>query len=124
MSSTTIDWKWVLIGFLILLVVQVVVRVAFVAFGILTLGFGFLLFMIVRPLSYFIAGIITGAASPGITLREPAIAAAVMAVGGTLFDARSAFSGRLLWMILSAVIAFFLALAGARIGERRQAGHV
>lgn len=124
MSSSTIDWKWVFLGFLILLAVQVVVRIAFVVFGVLTLGFGFLLFMIVRPLSYFIAGMITGAVSPGITLREPAIAAAIVAVGGTLFDASTAAGGRLLWLILSAVIAFFLSLAGARIGERRQAGAV
>jgi hypothetical protein len=122
MSSSRIDWKWVFIAFVILLAVQVAVQVVFVVFGILTLGFGFLLFMIVRPLSYFLAGYITGVASPGVTLREPAIAAAAVVVLGAIVDASRSGPGGLLWTIITAVLAFFLALAGARVGERRQSG--
>lgn len=115
-----IQWKWIFISILIFVVIQVVLNVVFTVFGILTLGFGFLLFVIIKPITYLIGGIVTGLASPGITLREPAIGAVVVSIGGTVFDATRASSGRVLWMIVAGVIAFVVALAGARIGEQMQ----
>ncbi len=118
--SEPIQWKWMLISILIFVVVQVVLNVVFTVFGILTLGFGFLLFVIVKPVTYLIGGMVTGYLSPGVTLREPAIGAVVVAVGGTVFDATRARPGNVLWMIVAGVIAFVVALAGARIGEQMQ----
>lgn len=118
--SEPIQWKWMLISILMFVVVQVVLNVVFTVFGVLTLGFGFILFIIVKPVTYFIGGLATGYLSPGVTLREPAIGAVVVAVGGTIFDATRASAGRVLWMIIAGVIAFVVALAGARVGEQMQ----
>ena len=120
MAETRIEWKWVLVSIIVFLVIQVVLSVIFGIFGLLTLGFGFVLFLVVKPLTYFIGGIVTGRMSPGITIREPAIGAVVISVLGIIFDSTRAPGGRVLWMIVAGVLAFLLALAGAQIGERMQ----
>ena len=120
MGTAKLEWKWVGLSVLIFLVVQVVLNVVFGVFGLLTLGFGFLLFVIVKPLTYFVGGIATGYFSPGVTIREPAVGAVIVSVFGIIFDASRSSGRSILWMIISGVIAFFLALAGAQIGERMQ----
>ena len=120
MATAKLEWKWIGISVLIFLAIQVVLSIVFGVFGILTLGFGFLLFVIVKPLTYFLGGIATGLLSPGITIREPAVGAVIVSVLGIIFDASRSSGGRVVWMIVSGVIAFLLALAGAQIGERRQ----
>ena len=120
MATTRLRWKWVFASMLIFLVIQVALSVIFGVFGFLTLGFGFVLFVILKPLTYFIGGIVTGRMSPGLTIREPAVGAVIISVLGIVFDAARASGGRVLWMIVSGIIAFFLALAGAQIGERTQ----
>ncbi len=120
MATAKLEWKWVGLSVLIFLVVQVVLSVVFGVFGLLTLGFGFLLFLIVKPLTYLLGGIATGYFSPGITIREPAVGAVIVSVVGIIFDASRSSGGAILWMIISGVVAFFLALAGAQIGERMQ----
>jgi hypothetical protein len=119
-AETRIEWKWVLVSIVVFLIIQVVLSVIFGVFGLLTLGFGFVLFIVVKPLTYFIGGIVTGRLSPGITIREPAIGAVIISVLGIIFDSTRAPAGRILWMILAGVVAFLLALAGAQIGERIQ----
>lgn len=120
MADQRIDWKWVAIGLVILLAVQVALSIAFGLFGILTLGLGFLMFAVLKPIAYFLGGLLTGYVSPGITIREPAVAAVIVAVAGVLMDAGR--GGRLLGMILSGAVALVLAVAGAQIGERMQRG--
>ena len=120
MATQPIDWKWVAIGVVILFAVQLALSIAFGVLGLMTLGVGFLLFIVLKPLSYFLAGLLTGYLSPGITVREPAIAAIVIAVAGILFDASRSAGGRLLGIIIASVVALFLAIAGAQIGERMQ----
>lgn len=122
MSQTRIEWKWVFASILVFLVIQVLLSVVFGVFGLLTLGFGFVLFLILKPLTYFIGGIVTGRMSPGVTIREPAIGAVIVSVAGIIFDAGRSGGGRVLWMIVSGIIAFLLALAGAQIGERMSPG--
>lgn len=117
-QNQPLQWKWIGISLLIFLVTQVVVNVAFTIFGLMTLGFGFLLFVIAKPVVYFVGGYITGRLSPGITIREPAIGAVVVAVAGTIFDASRAAGGRVLGMIVAGIVAFVVALVGARLGER------
>lgn len=110
-----IQWKWVLISIVIFVILQVVFSVVFAIFGILTLGFGFLLFVILRPIVYFVGGYITGMLSPGITIKEPAIGALIVVILGTLFD--STHSTGLFWLIISAAVSYFCALWGAQLGE-------
>lgn len=116
-----IDWKWVVISIVIFLVAQVVLNFVFTVFGILTLGFGFLIFLVAKPIIYFVGGYITGRASPGRTVLEPAIGAVVIVVAGTIFDAVQARPSGLVGTILSGLIAFFFAILGARAGERASA---
>jgi hypothetical protein len=120
MAAQPIDWKWVAIGVVILFAVQLALSITFGVLGIMTLGFGFLLFIVLKPVSYFLGGLLTGYLSPGITIREPAISAIIIAVAGILFDASRSAGGRLLGIIISSVVALFLAIAGAQIGERMQ----
>lgn len=120
MATQSIDWKWVGIGLVILLAVQLALSISFSLLGFLTLGFGFLLFAVLKPITYFLGGMLTGYVSPGITIREPAVAAVIVAVAGILFDAGRTAGGRLVGIIISGVIALILAIAGAQIGERMQ----
>ena len=118
MSNESLNWTWVFISVLIFLVSQAVINTVFAIFGILTLGIGFILFIIAKPIAYFIGGYITGMLSPGLTIKEPAIGAAIVAVGGVLFDAGTMYPGRIIGLILSGIVAFILATAGAQMGER------
>jgi len=120
MADRSIDWKWVLVSLVVLLAAQIALSIVFGILGILTLGIGWVLFLFLKPAVYFLGGMLTGYISPGITIREPAIAAVVIAVVGAIFDGRGSGGGTLIATIVAAVIAFFCALAGAQIGERIQ----
>lgn len=122
MASSSIDWKWVAIGLVILLAVQFALSIAFTLFGLLTLGFGFILFLLLKPLAYFLGGILTGYVSPGITIREPAVAALIVSVIGVVFDVNRTVGGRIFGVIISGAVALVLAIAGAQIGEKMQRG--
>jgi len=111
-----IQWKWVLISLGIFFVAQLILGVVFVIFGVLTFGFGFLLFLILKPAIYFVGGYITGTLSPEITIKEPAIGALIMVVLGSFFDSTRAESS-FLWLIISGAVAYFCALWGARLAE-------
>ncbi|SDH14393.1 hypothetical protein SAMN04488136_10970 [Vibrio xiamenensis] len=71
--------------------------------------------------SYFIGGFIIGFISPGIRIYEPA-AGAFLSVATmlllTLFTPFHFFHFSLTKMIYGGAIAFFLALTGAKIGEK------
>ncbi len=117
-DTSNINWKWVFISILIFFVVQILLYIVFAVFGILTLGIGFLLFFLAKPLAYFVGGYLTGRISPGITMTEPALGTVIITVLSTLFDASR--SGRVLGAVVSGLLAFFLALYGAYFGEKRQ----
>jgi len=117
-----IQWTWVGISLIIMMITQVILGVAFTLFGIVTLGFGFLLFLFLKPITYFIAGFLTGIISPGITIIEPAIGVAIATSLGVIFDAHRLFPGRVVALVFSGALAFFLALWGATLGEKAQ-GH-
>ena len=119
-SATSIRWKWVIISIGIFFVAQLLISVIFFVLGILTLGIGFLLFFILKPVAYFVTGIITGYLSPGLTIREPAIGAIVIAVLSLVFELMRQGESRIIGIIVVGVIAYFVAIAGAKIGERLQ----
>lgn len=104
----------------IFLVVQLLLSAVFGLFGILTLGIGFVLFVVVKPLSYFAGGFLSGLFSRGITILEPALGAAVIAFLGGIFDIRWLVPHRLSWTLGATIVAFLLALVGAFLGERAQ----
>lgn len=122
MADKSIRWKWVLISIVIMLITQVILNAVFMIFSIVTLGIGAVLFLIIKPVIYFVGGFITGRVSPGKTILEPAIGAIIMTVAGAIFDSLRLFSGRTLIVIIASVIGFIAATAGASIGERMQ-GH-
>ena len=92
----------------------------FGVFGVLTLGIGFVLFVVIKPLTFFAGGFLSGLFSRGITILEPALGAAIIAFLGGIFDARWLLPHRLSWTIGSSIIAFIVALIGAYLGERAQ----
>ncbi len=107
---------WLLASLLVFAVVQAGLSVVIGIGGFLTFGIGWILYLILRPLAYFIGGLVTGAISPGITIREPAVAALVATIGGAFLDA-----GRqgVIGLIIASVVAYAAALWGAQIGESR-----
>lgn len=115
--SQSLELKWIGVSLLVFLATQLAVNLAFFVFGLMTLGIGFILFFLAKPLAYFLGGYITGRLSPGITIREPAIGAVIISVFGTIFDASRASGGRVLGMVIAGILAFALALWGARLGE-------
>lgn len=81
----------------------------------------FLLQGLLNIASYFLGGLLIGAVSPGLRLREPAVGAALAIVlmfsltALTPFRFIGATGGKL---VLGAAIAFCLALIGAALGEK------
>lgn len=112
-----VDWKWVGISCIIFIVAQIILRAAVGIFGVITLGLGWLLFLVITPAVYLVGGFLTGYASPGVTLIEPGIGALVTVIVGTILFS----SGGGISVIFGAVIAFIFALIGAYMGEKFQA---
>lgn len=81
----------------------------------------FLLQGLLNLTSYFLGGIIIGAISPGVRIREPAagafLAVALM-LGMTLFTPYSFIRFSLPKLLIGGAIAYLLALTGARLGEK------
>ncbi len=115
------EWAWVLGSIVIFLIAQVLLSVVFGLLGVLTLGIGFVLFIILKPVTYFVGGYLTGLLSKGVTLAEPAVGAVIMTLLGSFFDISRIHHSRLGWAIVSSIVAFVVALVGASMGERRQA---
>ncbi len=113
----TFNVRWFLYSIIIFFIAQIFLSILFVLFGFFTFGIGFLLFLVLKPLTYYIGGYITALLSPGITIREPAAGALAIVVLGFLFDAGRVSGGHFIGLIFSGVIAYFCALWGARSGE-------
>ena len=72
-------------------------------------------------ISYFIGGFIIGLISPGIRIYEPAVGAflsVLVMLVLTFFTPYSFLHFSLLKVIIGGGIAFFLALSGAKLGEK------
>ena len=77
-----------------------------------------LLSALIAMLSYVIGGYIIGARSPGRTILEPAIAAAIAVAIGLLLGSALSFGN----LLTGGLLPFLAALAGGWLGERRQSG--
>ena len=87
----------------------------------LSISLRFLIQGLLNLVSFFIGGFIIGLISPGIRTREPAVGAFIsvaLMLCLSLFTPYSFINFSLTKMLIGGVVAFFLALAGARLGER------
>jgi hypothetical protein len=133
MSKPRISYKWVLIGAGIIFALDLLMRALLAdpvktqlitSFPGLT---GVLLFVgIIAFVAFFIGGAMIGIFSPGETIKEPAIAAAIAAGLNTLENFRNVDGKNITvldWLIGSAIIlaiGFVMALGGAWVGEKIQ----
>lgn len=119
-TKLPLQWKWVAIGAAAVVAVQFGVGIAFaVVLGDAIADGGSFLGLVLGSLAgYAVAGFAVAYASPGLTLREPAIGAAIAVAVFNLA------SGNLGSIVLGWIMPFLLTLAGAKLGERLQAGRV
>ena len=116
--------KWMFISMAIFIAVELFLG-GFIGRVILGKFISISLFFLVQGIlhlsSYFIGGFIIGVISPGKRIYEPA-AGAFLAVtimlGFSIFTPFSFIRFSLSKMLIGGAIAFFLALTGARMGER------
>jgi hypothetical protein len=77
-----------------------------------------LLILVVAGMAYiftlFLGALLAAFFSPGTTIKEPAIAAALLVTVGNILYAN------LITVIVGAIIPYFVALAGAKLGEKMQ----
>ncbi|MFW5800285.1 MAG: hypothetical protein ACOCV8_05670, partial [Spirochaetota bacterium] len=118
-----LDWLWVLISIGILALLGG--GLAYLLSGALkfiTLGNQDLAFWILFVILSGIGGMITALISPGITTKEPAIASVFVTLGVLLiYLVSTGFKISTLGVaVLMGVIAFFVVLATAKFGEKKQ----
>ena len=123
-SSSSLQWKWVFISIGIFFLAQIAISIVMFIVGIFTLGIGFVLFIFLKPIAYFITGIVTGYLSPGVTIKEPAIGAVIVSVISLLYEIFKSGDGAIFSTIFVGIIAYFVAIAGAKIGERLQGNRI
>jgi hypothetical protein len=116
--------RWMLFSLLIYITVEVVLGIwvgGVVAGRFISVSLSFMLQGLLNLVSYFVGGLIIGLISPGLRVYEPA-AGAFLAVGLMLllsfFTPYSFIQFSMTKMLIGGGIAFLLALAGARLGER------
>lgn len=81
----------------------------------------FLLKGLLNLASYFLGGLIVGLISPGIRLLEPALGAFLslaLMLSITFFTPYSFLHFSMSKLVIGGIIAFFLAITGAKIGEQ------
>ena len=87
----------------------------------LSLNLRFLLQGLLNLISFFIGGFIIGLISPGIRIFEPALGAflsVALMLCLSFFTPYSFIQFSMTKMLIGGAIAFFLALTGARVGEK------
>ena len=118
------SWKWVGISLAIFIAAELVLGMVvgqilvgkYASFNLKWMLQGAL-----NLLSYFVGGVVIGVISPKIRIHEPAVGA-FCAVGFTLiltiFSPFTFLAFSLPKLVIGGTIAFFLALTGAKIGEK------
>ena len=116
--------KWVLASTAIFVVVELFLGglIGNLVVGtFLSLNLRFLLQGLLNLISFFIGGFIIGLISPGIRIFEPALGAflsVALMLCLSFFTPYSFIQFSMTKMLIGGAIAFFLALAGARAGEK------
>ena len=138
MDSSSISWKWVVVGAGIIIALNQVMIAALKDpilatltvddAGVASFGAMFWVYLgVIAVVSYMVGGFLTGWFSPGETVREPAMASALAVLVNLIGDyaQQSQYDGFTFgrWFIGAAimlVIGFFLGMAGGWLGERAQ----
>ena len=116
--------KWVVGSMVLFITIELLlggVVGTLVAGRFTSLSLRFLLQGLLNLVSYFIGGFIIGAVSPGLRILEPAVGAFLslaLMLCLSLFTPYSFIQFSLTKMLVGGAIAFGLALAGARVGEK------
>ncbi len=115
--------KWVLGSMATFIIVEIILGGLVGGFvsGYISISLRFMFQGLLHLASFFIGGVIIGLISPGIRILEPAVGAflsvAIMLIL-TIFTPYSFIQFSLTKLLIGGAIAFALALAGARFGER------
>ncbi len=121
---------WMFISFAIYFVTEIILGgvIGNVVIGnYMSFHLHFMLQGLLNLISYFIGGFIIGLISPGIRIYEPAAGAflsVLVTLLLTLFTPFSFFHFSLTKLIIGGGIAFFLALSGAKLGEKTAGNQV
>lgn len=130
--SRNLDWRWVAIGVAIMLGLSLVAgllsaailgnQVEAVAGGAqVNIGGGRLaLLALLSFLSFVVGGFIVGLKSPGRTILEPGISAAIAVLISLLIAGAFSLGG----VIAAGVVPFLGGLLGGWLGERQQSGRL
>jgi hypothetical protein len=120
-SGRRMEWRWVMVGTLIMLGMQSLAAALLVAFGADPGGWA--VAGIATSLAFFVGGIVIGIMSPGYTAWEAGFASVLAAGGMVLVASRLLAFGRGLVAIVPLAILWglLLGLAGGWVGERIQA---
>jgi len=120
-SGRSIEWRWVLVGTLIMLGMQNLLAALLVAFGA-EVG-GWAVVGVATTLAFFLGGIVIGLMSPGYTAWEAGFSSVLAAGGMVLVASRLlAFGGGLVVILPVAVLwGLLFGLGGGWVGERLQA---
>jgi len=119
-SGRGIEWRWVLVGSLIVLGLESLLGAILAALGVDIDSIGFLLFA--TTVAYLVGGGVIGWMSPGFTAWEAAFASVLAAAGTVFLSSRLLTFGEGLVATLPIAVGWGLVcgLAGGEIGERIQ----
>ncbi len=118
------SWTWVFISLAMFIGMEIVLGILlghFVVGRYASLSLRFLLQGILNLASYFVGGFLIGVITPRVRILEPGIGAFIAVAATiclTLFTPYSFIRFSLTKIIVGGVIAFVLALSGAKLGER------
>ena len=116
--------KWMLASMVIFIVVELFIGGLignFIVGRFVSLSLRFMLQGLLNIVSFFIGGFIIGLISPGIRIHEPAVGAFLsvsIMLCLSFFTPYSFIHFSFTKMLIGGAVAFFLALAGARLGEK------
>lgn len=123
-NQNSFSKKWMILSMVIFIIAEVLIGGLvgnLIGGSYMSMGLRFLIQGILQLISFFVGGFFIGVISPGIRIKEPAVGAflsvAIMLVL-TFFTPYSFIHFSITKVIIGGVIAFGLALIGARMGER------
>ena len=124
MEERSFSYKWMILSMITFIGIELVLGglVGEVLLGgSVSMSLHFILQGLLNLVSYFIGGLLIGAISPGLRMREPAVGAfcsVALMLGLMLFTPYSFIRFSLTKLLLGGIIACFLAYWGAELGEK------
>jgi hypothetical protein len=114
-----IQWGWVIAG----TVIAFVLNAFFVIGGFALLKFSVSGILAAFSLSFLLAGLIVGYFSPGVTIKEPALAGvlSVLLNAVFLYSFRLLMADEFVYVLVGLIGGFILSLIGGWLGEKLQA---